>query len=115
MNNKLATRFTSVVFLTVSKLALKRFQADPRWGIEAKNAPDMRILVKTIDHLFDDANGLENSLKAAILDKNSYAVSQRFGGERRTKESDGIVFPSVRHRNGSCVAAFWPNVVGIPV
>ena len=75
----------------------------------------MRILVGTIDHLFDDANGLENSLKAAILGKKSYGVSQRSGTERRTKESDGIVFPSVRHRNGIRVAAFWPNVVGIAV
>jgi hypothetical protein len=115
MNNKLATRFTSVVFLTVSKLALNDSRQTHDGVFEAKNAPDMRILVGTVDHLFDDANGLEDSLKAAILDKNSYAVSQRFGGERRTKESDGIVFPSVSHRNGSCVAAFWPNVVGIPV
>ena len=76
---------------------------------------DMRVLVGTINHVFDDANSLEETFKAAILDKNSYAVSQRFGGERRTTESDGIFFPSVRHRNGTCVAAFWPNVVSIPV
>jgi hypothetical protein len=60
-------------------------------------------------------NSLEETFKAAILDWNSYAVSQRFGGERRTMESDGIFFPSVRHRNGTCIAAFWPNVVSIPV
>ena len=73
------------------------------------------VHVGTIDHLFDDANGLEDPLKAAILGKKSYGVSQRFGSERRTKESDGIVFPSVRHRNGIRVAAFWPNLVSIPV
>jgi hypothetical protein len=69
MNNKLATRFTSVVFLTVSKLALNDSRQTHDGVFEAKNAPDMRILVGTVDHLFDDANGLEDSLKAAILDK----------------------------------------------
>jgi RES domain-containing protein len=76
---------------------------------------DMRVLVGTIDHMFDDANSLEETLKAAILDRNSYALSQRFGGERRAKESEGILYPSVRHRDGNCLAAFWPNVVSIPV
>ena len=75
----------------------------------------MRILVGTIDHLFDDANGLEDSLKAAILGKKSYGVSQRSGTERRAKESEEIFYPSVRHRDGNCLAAFWPNVVSIPV
>jgi RES domain-containing protein len=76
---------------------------------------DMRVLVGTIDNTFDNVTSLEEAFKAAILDRNSYAVSQPFGAERRTNGSDGIVYPSVRHRGGTCVAAFWPNVVSIPV
>jgi RES domain len=29
--------------------------------------------------------------------------------------SNGLVYPSVRHEGGQCVAAFWPDVVGIPI
>ncbi|WP_024921673.1 MULTISPECIES: RES family NAD+ phosphorylase [unclassified Afipia] len=29
--------------------------------------------------------------------------------------SDGIVYPSVRDEGGSCIAAFWPDVAGVPM
>ena len=28
--------------------------------------------------------------------------------------ANGIVFPSVRRPGGECVAAFWPDVIGVP-
>ena len=34
---------------------------------------------------------------------------------RRSEGSDGVVYPSVRHAPGHCVAAFWPDAVGVPV
>ncbi|ADM10816.1 hypothetical protein PB2503_00245 [Parvularcula bermudensis HTCC2503] len=33
----------------------------------------------------------------------------------REREEDGIVYPSVRNPGGECFAAFWPDVMGVPV
>jgi site-specific recombinase XerC len=67
------------------------------------------------DCTFDDVGSLDDAVKSTILDKDSYASSQPFGAERRTNDSDGLAYPSVRHDGGQCIAAFWPNVIGIPV
>jgi hypothetical protein len=34
---------------------------------------------------------------------------------RKILERVGDGYPSVRHDGGQCVAAFWPDVVGIPI
>jgi hypothetical protein len=75
----------------------------------------MRVLVGSIEHSFDDVSRLDQATKAAILDKDSYVHSRRFGAGRRDNGSDGLIYPSVRHDGGQCVAVFWPDVVGIPV
>lgn len=76
---------------------------------------DMRVLVGSIGHIFEDVDALDAAVKNGLLDPNSYAKSQPFAVARRNAGSDGLVYPSVRHRGGQCIAAFWPNVVGIPV
>jgi RES domain len=43
-----------------------------------------------------------------------YAKPQAFAKVLRNADSNGIVYPSVRHVGGECIAAFWPNVVSIP-
>lgn len=89
-----------------------RFAADSN---DPPRRETMRVLRGTVDHLLDDVASVEASARSAILDKDSYAVSQPFGAARRANDSDGLVYPSVRHEEGQCIAAFWPNVVGIPV
>lgn len=76
---------------------------------------DMRVLVGTVRHRMDDVAALPEAERGPLLDPESYAASRRFGRRRRAAGSDGIVYPSVRHPGGDCVAAFWPDVVGIPV
>ncbi len=48
---------------------------------------------------------------ADCLDANSYARSQRLAKELLDKGSAGIVYPSVRHRGGTCIACFRPALV----
>jgi RES domain len=48
-------------------------------------------------------------------DINDYSQPQAFARVLRNAESNGIVYPSVRHPGGGCIAAFWPTVVAIPV
>ncbi len=46
---------------------------------------------------------------------NSYDASRSLGRRLREHGSNGLVYPSVRDAGGRCIAAFWPDVVGIPI
>ena len=45
------------------------------------------------------------------LDARSYTAAQRLGLELLTAGSAGIVYPSVRHGGGVCIACFRPPLV----
>lgn len=47
----------------------------------------------------------------AMHDADSYAASVKLARELRRTGSSGIVYDSVRHRGGECLAAFYPDVV----
>lgn len=73
----------------------------------------MRELVGAINNAFHDlraGGGFEE-----YLDPDDYAASQTLARKLRANGGDGIVYPSVRDDGGECVAAFWPNVLGLPV
>lgn len=44
-----------------------------------------------------------------------YTESQKLARILRDNDSNGIVYQSVRHKGGECFAAFWPDVVSIPL
>jgi hypothetical protein len=48
-------------------------------------------------------------------DIGTYPRPQELGRHLRDAGSNGVVYPSVRHGQGQCIGAFWPDVVGIPV
>jgi RES domain len=48
---------------------------------------------------------------ADCLNPNSYKASQRLAGELLEHGSAGIVYESVRHREGTCIACFRPALV----
>ena len=54
---------------------------------------------------------------AVFLDPDpaNYVHAQTLGDHLRNSGSNGIAYPSVRHRKGECIGAFWPDVVDIPV
>lgn len=49
---------------------------------------------------------------AGVYDPDDYRAGQMFGGLVRQLGGYGIVFDSVRHRTGECVAIFRPPVLG---
>lgn len=53
--------------------------------------------------------------ESAALDPESHAAGQRLGAALRASGSDGIVYPSVRHAGGECVALFYPDCASGPV
>ena len=48
---------------------------------------------------------------AKCLDPNSYAASQKLAKELLDQGSAGVVYPSVRHSGGTCIACFRPVLV----
>lgn len=48
---------------------------------------------------------------AACLDPNSYVASQTLAADLLQSGSHGIVYPSVRHPRGTCIACFRPALV----
>jgi hypothetical protein len=89
---------------------LGRFYADA--GMAAGWLSEVRQLIGSIDAELIDIRGPGF---AALLDPDSYERPQPFGAAQRAAGADGIVYPSVRHPGGACIAAFWPDVVTAPV
>ncbi len=52
---------------------------------------------------------------AALHEPDAYNASQAFAREMRGSGSNGLLYRSVRHAGGECVAAFRPKAVTIPV
>ncbi|MFN3275719.1 MAG: RES family NAD+ phosphorylase [Paracoccus sp. (in: a-proteobacteria)] len=69
-----------------------------------------RELIGHVDGVFDDVTGID-----ALLHPVDYRASQEFGARRRAAGSNGITWPSLRWQGGLCIAAFWPDVVPVPV
>ncbi len=60
-------------------------------------------------HEFHDIRGDRDFVDC--LDPNRYAASQTLGFTLLTSGSAGIVYPSVRHNDGICIACFRPPLV----
>ena len=99
------------VALAETMFHFERFMAATQ---EGPATADYRELVGRIDaelHDLRDAAAFEFA-----LDADDYAGAQALARElRRNHASNGIVWPSVRHAGGEAMAAFWPDVVGVPI
>jgi hypothetical protein len=51
---------------------------------------------------------------ASLHDPDDYSASQHFGKLQRERGAWGIVYRSVRHEGGECIAAFRPQAISIP-
>ena len=72
-----------------------------------------RELILKVDAELHDLRG--NNAFQIALDPAEYKDAQSLARELRSGyASNGIVYPSVRHPEGEAVAAFWPDVLGIP-
>ena len=71
----------------------------------------------TYDDYLADFTGSFHDLRgaatfAACLDPESFISSQRLSQQLLGETSLGLVYPSVRHSGGTCIACFRPAVVG---
>lgn len=91
---------------------------------------EMRELIGSIDAVLTDLRGVDGGgpgddnhddrdiRVAPLLDPDDYAAAHAFARDIRQTGGaggDGIVYPSVRHDGGACFAAFWPDVMNVPV
>ncbi len=72
----------------------------------------MRELVGAVDNRFHDLR-LAKSFQDCLA-PDSYAASHALARRLRAEGSNGLVYPSVRDPGGEAIAAFWPDVVGVP-
>jgi hypothetical protein len=81
---------------------------------EEPTEAEYRELIGSIDSSLHDLRG-DNRFGFA-LDPDDYIPSQLLAHQLRDQEdSNGIVYPSVRYPLGEAIAAFWPDVISIPV
>jgi hypothetical protein len=73
---------------------------------------DMRAYVGKPLKPFTDIRAPRHAL---LHHPDDYAPSQAFAKVRREKGDWGLVYRSVRHEGGECIAAFRPQAVSIPV
>ncbi|HEX7857738.1 MAG TPA: RES family NAD+ phosphorylase [Sphingobium sp.] len=62
-----------------------------------------------------DLHDLRGEGEPAMLDPDRYEAAQLLAASLRQAGSDGVVYPSVRHRGGECVGLFHPDSASAPV
>jgi hypothetical protein len=92
------------------------FQRFMRATNEEPATADFRELVGRLDAELHDLRRDARFADCLDPDPARYPVSQALARTLRDAHaSDGIVYPSVRWPKGFAAAAFWPDVVGLPV
>ena len=101
-------RFETALFETIHHHArfMARTKEAPGWTSQ------FREIVMAVDA---DLHNLRDVEPAPALDPESYAESQALAAILRGAESDGIVYPSMRHPGGECVALFYPDCASNPL
>lgn len=72
---------------------------------------DERELVGNIDTGLVD---IRSAKYKDLLAPDNYQKPQDFAQQVRAASKNGIVYPSVRHPEGECFVAFYPDVISIP-
>ncbi len=76
------------------------------------HSEDFRTLIGFVDAGLHD---LRVGTWRRALDPDEYNAAQALRRRLRDGGSNGVVYPSVRRSRGQALAAFWPDVPGIPV
>ena len=75
---------------------------------------DMRCYLANIDAELADIRG-QQKRRRDLYDPASYAASQPYGVKLRAQGAGGIVYDSVRHAGGECIAVFKPRLLKFAV
>lgn len=92
--------------LAETKYHRERFLARTK---ESRMEIDMRSYASDINTEFHDIRD-KQFISTELYNGESYAASQAFATRLRKEESNGIVYNSVRHDGGECIAIFKANI-----
>jgi hypothetical protein len=83
-----------------------------RYTHEEACSIDMRVYVgKVLKPMHD----IRSSDYACLYASNDYSLSQSFAKSLREEGALGILYNSMRHKGGECIAAFQPAAVSTPI
>lgn len=104
-----ARAYETALFETIHHHArfMARTAEAPGWTSQ------FREIVLTVAADLHDLRGGGDGGEA--LDPDDYAAGQRLAAGLRAAGADGLVYPSVRHRGGECVALFYPDGASAPL
>jgi hypothetical protein len=71
---------------------------------------DMRTYLCDVSASFHDIRGKREQMQG-IYDPDSYVASQKFARALKLAGSNGIVYDSVRHAGGQCLAIYRPRLI----
>jgi RES domain len=71
---------------------------------------DMRVYAVDLTADLHDIRGLRHEYPA-LYDPMNYGTSQQFSAQLRDAGSEGVIYLSVRHDGGECVAVFRPRLL----
>jgi RES domain-containing protein len=81
-------------------------------GADFDNETRYVELLADVDADFVDLRGIDTASDCLNADPAiGYPAGQKLAGDIRTEGRNGIVYPSVRHRGGACLALFWPGLI----
>jgi RES domain-containing protein len=81
-------------------------------GAKFNNETRYIELLADVDADFVDLRGIDPASDCRNADiAIGYPAGQKLAGEIRTQGHNGIVYPSVRHHGGECLAVFWPGLI----
>jgi hypothetical protein len=103
-----AKDLTTAHIETISRM--ERFYASTE---EDRLSNDFRTLIGKISASFHDIRG-DDTKWEKYYKLDNWEVSRKLGKHLRGKESNGILYNSVRHAGGECVGVFWPDIIEIP-
>ncbi|WP_017184148.1 RES family NAD+ phosphorylase [Sphingobium xenophagum] len=103
-------RFETALFETIHHHArfMVRTHEAPGWTSQ------FREIVMSVDADLHDLRTLAGK-PAPALNPDSYTASQALARHLMGAGSDGIVYPSIRHPDGECVALFYPDCASNPL
>ena len=105
-----ANGFETALFETIHHHA--RFMA--RTAEASGWTSQFREIVLSVDASLHDLR-VGDAANEPVLDPESYVASQPLGATLKDIGSDGVVYPSTRHRGGECAGLFYPDCANGPV
>ena len=72
-----------------------------------------REVVLDIDSILHDLRG-DDAAFEPLRSPDDYSAPQALGRDLRATGSDGVAWPSARHKGGQCAGLFWPDIATNP-